>query len=275
METSTNKQNADSKLPFPDDSVSRFRAKAVAKLPPETNNSIRALIVLNQEILDRCMESKTDNDDPCATARFTCRRKMFNVVKTRSVGELTEFLVFPRDEKKEFDITPLVQLPPGLNLFQPLLVSGRIDFGALFETFLLLHDDILLSCLSRLKDHLQSVQVCLGTIEQWLVESRDSKFFLEATFATKLDKQRIFCHRSARFDSAKFGARINPGVNPPPTFYVHCQVLKQVQLNDKLEASFSLVYQHERAKLIKCLEFASAREKIKAEEIQWFSKRLS
>jgi hypothetical protein len=80
METPTNKPNADSELPFPDDLVSRFRAKAVANLPPVTNKSIRALIVLNQEILDRCMESKTDNDDPRATARFTCRREMFNVV---------------------------------------------------------------------------------------------------------------------------------------------------------------------------------------------------
>jgi len=146
-------------------------------------------------------------------------------------------------------------------LFQPLFVSGCIDFGALFETFLLLHDDILLSCLGRLKDHLQSVQVCLGTIEQWLLESRDSKLFLDDTFAINLDKQRIFCDRSARIDSAaKFGAGINPGVNPRPTFYVRGQVLKRIQMNAKLEASFNLVYPQERAKLIKCLESASARE---------------
>lgn len=323
METPTNTPNADSDTPYPDDVVSRLRAKAVATLPPEIVNSIRALIVTNEEILDRCMESKTDNDDPCATALFTFQRKMFNVVKSRSIGEHTEFLVFPTDEKKGFDMTPLVQLSSGLDLLQPLFVLGCIDFGTLFETSLLLHDDIRLPFLIRLKDHLQLVQVCLGTVEQWVVESRDSKNFLEATFTSKLDdhgkvdlttklddhgkdgiitinyqgiecsncgqpyeshvnrkiatttkskpktsKQMIVCQRSFSFadvDSDPFSTKqVSFALGPAPTFIARFHILKRIQMDGKLEASFNLNHEHDRAKLIKCLEFVSVMEKMEA-----------
>ena len=50
----------------------------------------------------------------------------------------------------------------------------------------MLHDDVLEPFLVKLKCHIQSIHVCLGKIESWLVEPKDSISFLEDTFETKL-----------------------------------------------------------------------------------------
>ncbi|KAL3797980.1 hypothetical protein HJC23_013218 [Cyclotella cryptica] len=269
MVTPTNKE---SKQLYPE-----LRAKAVGKLPPETVNSIRALIVTNREILDRCMESKADLCDP--RYGFACNRKVFNDVKCRNISGYTEFLVFPEDKQKTFDITPLARLSGGLDFLQPTFVSGCIDFNALFETSLLLHDDIVLPYLVKLKEHLELVQVCLGMVDEWLMESRDNKNFLEDIFSTKLDyhKNEEFCksncdnivcsncgesyekHRIELLSKGKVCRR--SGFQPLTQFSPVHLVLKRIRMDGKLEASFNLSNEEDRVKLIKCLEFAQAMEK--------------
>jgi hypothetical protein len=72
-------------------------------------------------------------------------------------------------------MTPLSKLPAGIDdIFVPNRkpIGKFIDFEALFEKSLILHDDVLGPFLEILKEHLlSSVQVCLGEIETWLMES--------------------------------------------------------------------------------------------------------
>ncbi|KAL7515800.1 hypothetical protein ACHAWX_000875 [Stephanocyclus meneghinianus] len=270
METPSNKRKADSGIPYPDDLVPRVRAKAVSKLPPDLISSIRELLATNKEVFDRCMKSKVHNDDDNdSTSLVTCRRKVFNVVASSNDSERTEFGVVTTTEKKDFDIMPLVQLSSGLDLFQPTFVLGCIDFNALFETSLLLDCDILLPFLDGLKDHLELVKICLSSIEEWLMESRDSKIFLGATFGTQLDDhsedesdtdydevdQCRICGK--QFKSYLDTRRCH--FCPYPVFTY--KVLKRTGMDAKLEDLFDLNDEHERAKLIKCLESTEDMEK--------------
>ena len=50
----------------------------------------------------------------------------------------------------------------------------------------MLHDDILEQFLCKFKQHLESIQVCLGKIESWLLEPKSNIQFLEETFQKKL-----------------------------------------------------------------------------------------
>jgi len=53
---------------------------------------------------------------------------------------------------------------------------------------LILHDNVLGPFLEILKEHLlSSVQVCLGEIETWLMESGSHINYLESTFGVKLE----------------------------------------------------------------------------------------
>jgi hypothetical protein len=62
-----------------------------------------------------------------------------------------------------------------------------IDYNAFFETAIMLHDDVLEPFLVKLKRHLESIQVCLGKIESWLLEQKDNIQFLEKIFGTELE----------------------------------------------------------------------------------------
>ena len=47
-----------------------------------------------------------------------------------------------------------------------------------------LHDDVLEQFLVKLKQHLESIQVCLGKIESWLLEPKSNIKFLGETFGS-------------------------------------------------------------------------------------------
>ena len=55
----------------------------------------------------------------------------------------------------------------------------------------MLHDDILEPFLCKLKQHLESIQVCLGEIESWLLEPKANIQFLEETFGKKLERVQL------------------------------------------------------------------------------------
>ena len=54
-----------------------------------------------------------------------------------------------------------------------------IDYDAFFQRALMLHEDVLEPFLAKLKHHIQSIHVCMGGIESWLLEPKRNIEFLE------------------------------------------------------------------------------------------------
>lgn len=281
------------------------RKKALEKLKSDTDecenrdviiSAIRALLVTNKEILERCKESKVESDYPndrpfgASTAKtksspfgtssplspfdpmvcgpfgaskakpatfgaalppspfvrilqsktslsLTFKRTNYSTVKVRTVGGNAEFVAFPRVEKETFDTTPLHKLPSHLNEFSFRKTNefdsdGFVDFTAFLNDCMLLHDDIVLPLLVQLMHHLELVEVCLGRIEQWLMEANDIKNTVESILGTIVSFE-----------------------NDP---LLSSYVLKRVPFEGKLEVTYNLSGESDRNRLIKCLDFVSS-----------------
>eukprot|EP00526_Cylindrotheca_closterium_P019040 CAMPEP_0113615754 /NCGR_PEP_ID=MMETSP0017_2-20120614/7873_1 /TAXON_ID=2856 /ORGANISM="Cylindrotheca closterium" /LENGTH=223 /DNA_ID=CAMNT_0000525019 /DNA_START=757 /DNA_END=1428 /DNA_ORIENTATION=+ /assembly_acc=CAM_ASM_000147 len=151
---------------------------------------IRAMLSLNTEIWERCklhMEPFTVSEKWA-----TFQRQQFKVVRAGShfAGELS-FSALYETEKKTFNIAPLCICPTNLAIFQfeylPYPNNPRfIDYAALLERALLLHDDVLEPFLVELKKHIEGIQVVLGTIEEWLHERLTVSDFIESSFGVDL-----------------------------------------------------------------------------------------
>jgi hypothetical protein len=176
--------------------LSRARGEVANDLRPsngavESSNveqnirEIRAIITTNAEILDRCIGSRKGN------SYSTFLRYSFDVVEIRTIGSTTRFVAYPERSEKSFDMTPLTELPACIaNIFVPpkKFFDNFIDYEAFFEKSLILHDEVLGAFLLQLKDHLlSSVQVCLGKIETWLMESESNINYLESKFGVKME----------------------------------------------------------------------------------------
>ncbi len=199
----------------PQEQLSKLRelgAEEVKKANVENNNSpvnydidhnvreIRAILKMNSEILDRCMKFSTGGGESATSFK----RIAYEVVTTRARKKVLQFFV--RDENgtqvitkpirttKEFNTDPLSKLPEGLD---DIIVSRNmtgdnlssfIDFEVFFKRALLLHDTVLEQFLPKLKEHLMSIQVCLGEIDAWVIqESKETITFLEETFKKKME----------------------------------------------------------------------------------------
>jgi hypothetical protein len=188
---------------------------------------VRALLKINAEIFGRCMVSRVlddDDDDEDSTDDEDCtssddsddsyfhrirkfakrdtkkkkrtfERSNFAEVTVRQCptnAALTELITVQERDQDEFSMKPLLELPAGLNdlfvvKYQAAPYKAFIDYDAFFKTAIVLHDDILEPFLCKLKQHLESIQVCLGKIESWLLEPKSNIQFLEETFGKKLD----------------------------------------------------------------------------------------
>lgn len=242
------------------DFVSKFRAAAVENLYADNDQrqspnrdqiiaKIRALLATNKEILDRCMDSKVDSSDNAFSSRilsgpfgWTFKRTNYSTVKVRTVDGIVEFYSDPYVECNTFDATSLYQLPPRLRDFSfykkdTLFETKVIDFSAYLEGCVLLNDEVLLPLLVLLKEHLETVQVSLGDIEQWIVAADESLSFLESAFGSF----------EVNLDCAPGGLK--------------SIVMKSVPISGNLKFSFDVSCESRRAKLIHCIDFV---ESIKA-----------
>ena len=133
---------------------------------------IRAILKMNAEILDRCMEfmeeTELDYDDVNgADSTSWFKRITYDLVTARAWNDGTQVITHPVRTTKEFNTTPLSKLPKGLDdIFVSRKMTGDnlssfIDFEAFFEKSLMLHETVLEQFLPRLKEHLMSIQVCL------------------------------------------------------------------------------------------------------------------
>ena len=244
---------------------------------------IRAMLKLNEEIFDRCMDDfiirtwMGDSGEWCTSFN----RITYEVVTVRTRNNVTEVITHPIRTTKEFRTTPLSKLPQGL---EDIIVSrtstGKfqdfIDFNAFFKRTLLLHETVLEQFLPRLKDHLMSIQVCLGEIDSWVIqEPQENITFLEETFEMKMeipdyevtlgphkcscythDPNEICLRCGKKYcDHLPWTKRCNDENRYQSFRCEYYQILKQCNNEGKHEANFNLTNEKERIRLTKFLEF--------------------
>ncbi|KAL7532409.1 hypothetical protein ACHAWF_004127, partial [Thalassiosira exigua] len=249
---------------------------------------IEAILRTNAEIFDRCMHCMTTGREPGgASTSFTSYS--FDTVQAYPLRSSTQFITFPQRSEKFFDTKPLSKLPSGID---DLIVSkgkeGRfftfIDYEAFFETSLLLHEEVLVPFLAKLKGHLITVQVCLGEIDSWIREAQSIIDFLEETFAVEIERptsdtmaleDTCRCPTGSHSDILRclhcnrtFGDHYGGNrCSSPSDRYNYdyrdttfkCRMFQVLKLCDnpsvKIEATFDIASEIQRRKLSKLLEF--------------------
>lgn len=251
---------------------------------------IRAILKMNAEIFDRCMKFMTS-----ASEKWTSfARIRFEVVQVRERRRETQFITRPIRDKLSFATTPLSILPKDLddiivkhNMTEEKL-KCFIDFEKFFDKSLILHEVVLEPFLPKLKEHLMTIQVCLGKIDEWAIQQPQIAIrFLEATFSTKMgipddsvqlgqhtctclaahDYYEICLHcgkpygshcddNILRFTSDSVGSnrRCEKGSFAGFQCEVY-QVLKNCRVKGKHETSFDITNANEQTRLKKFLEF--------------------
>jgi hypothetical protein len=244
---------------------------------------IRAILKMNAEILDRCkdfMEEICFEDDD-GTASSSCfKRIAYDLVTARAWNDGTQVITHPIRTTNEFNTTPLSQLPQGLDdIFVSKKMTGDklssfIDFEAFFEKSLILHDTVLEQFLPKLKEHLMSIQVCLGEIDAWVIQEPQKNInFLEETFETKMempdddvtlgprrcscgthDPYEICLSCGKKFREHNVHHKTCPDYSWQSFQCKYYQVLMQCDDNGKHEMTFDLDDEKEKTKLKKLLE---------------------
>ena len=246
---------------------------------------IRALLKINDEIFGRCMSM---GEGKIQAGSITFMRNSYDVVKVRPSGTSTEFYTEPERSNKEFDMKSLSELPDGLNNVFALKYQKEqpslIDYKAFLESAVMLHDDILEPFLAKLKCHIESIHVCLGEVESWLLEPKSNIKFIEETFGKGLDVSIAIETENGNSAYAStdlciscgrcFGEhRVQPsmygyGCEPINGRRYNCRygggvfkkyiVLKTCDESGKFEKTFAIAEKSEQKKLKKFLEFMSS-----------------
>ena len=213
---------------------------------------VRALLKINAEIFGRCMENQLDPyyDTEVVEHHYTFARYDFSKVSVHqnpSDEDRTELITEQQRSLKAFCLKSLCELPAGLNdlfvvKYQAAQYHAFIDYDAFFKTAIMLHDDVLEPFLVKLKQHLESIQVCLGEIESWLLEPKTNIQFLEETFGKKLD---ILTDEDL----------LNEGYSLDEEFECNYQVLKTYCGPGRFETTFSIAKASDQQKLKNFLVF--------------------
>ena len=240
--------------------------------------AIQKLLETNRKLMKDC-KGAIEHDGQKLTSSTLVTRRDFDIIKTRNGvdGSGKDFVVFeayPWYGEKEFDITPLIQLPSELlSIFcTQTHKSGLIKYDALFETSSVLHDSIIVSYLVNLKNHLLSVESCLKGIHEWLTKPATSMSFVEQTFgagavkAAEFErKTNPFCincggkHKSHSRGSGRYGRSMDdlycPGYDSRKFKRANSLEMKRVYTSTKINDSFDITDANQRARLTKLIEF--------------------
>lgn len=149
---------------------------------------IRALITVNAEILNaiasRCVVCKDPSDDNYIIAR----RLGFKEIKSSLMSGRVELYAFIDSDDRKFDVWPLTNLPSCLKdtisaNYNEDTRLDVIDMNGYFQKVLMVaSDDALGFILPKLKDHLQTAQVCLGKIHEWAMHPTNDLSFMNLDF---------------------------------------------------------------------------------------------
>ncbi|KAL7482341.1 hypothetical protein ACHAW6_008008 [Cyclotella cf. meneghiniana] len=271
---------------------------------------IRAILKTNAEIFHRCMSSAIISRDAKRRSvglgqrgTTTLARIEFDEVHTQHRGsnDKTVFVVYPKQSQRSFQTGILSNIPSELEcIIKPTAYreephSSFIHHEAYFRSCLVLHDEILAPFLVYFKDYLMSVQICLGKIDEWIMEPNETLQFLRTTFGdvpsldvTKMGEWHrsktatmFLCHCPVGRHSAediclkckhpfqKHNIRMSPEFDGDATCsyicphrqeYFHCNevaavVLKECSSYGRHETKFSLLNESERNKLKKFLDY--------------------
>ncbi len=142
--------------------------------------AIRAILAVNSEIFSRCMKYAEKNiiGDKTKLARFG-----FEKIKTRQEGKRLELVTQVEHLVQTFDTHPLSTPPSGFNkivVVEYISQTKFIDFEDLFCKTLLLNDEALVFLLPKLKEHLETVQVCLGVLDEWAMQPIKNVSFIDS-----------------------------------------------------------------------------------------------
>ena len=242
---------------------------------------IRAILKMNAEIFDRCIQFIMTNASNKST---TFARIRFSSVQVREWKGDTQFITRPIRDIDSFDTSPLSMLPQELDdIIVKHNMNGEklqcfIDFEEFFDKSLLLHEVVLEPFLPKFKDHLMSIQVCLGKIDEWAIQQPQIIIrFLEATFSTKMeipndsvvlgkhtcmcgthDTYEIcpHCGKSYGSHDTNYGCIGYSGYGYKFQCGVY-QVLKYCKEKGRHETSFDITNVNEQTRLKKFLEFIS------------------
>jgi len=278
----------------PLEQVSKARAELGAFLISEKKNGavnfdieqnireIRAILKMNAGIFDRCMKFMTDASDKSTSFTRIC----FGDVLVRERAGLTQFITKPKREKLSFDTTSLSTLPNDLEdiITKHNMADEKLRFFIDFEKFflksLILHEVVLEPFLPKLKEHLMTIQVCLGKIDEWTIHQPQFAIsFLEATFSTKIEVPnesvilgKHACDCSCGHDSNEICLECRRRYSDHSCINLRCpssgsnliytkfqcevyQELMNCILRGKHETSFDVNNGNEQARLKKFLEF--------------------
>lgn len=156
---------------------------------------IRAILTINDEIFGRCMDSMdlchSFNDKSGRNVSAVFHRQSCDVVKVSPVNSSTRFTTPIVCSEKTFNLESLVKLPDCLAetfvvKYKEKCHSNFIDYDAFFHRSLSLHEEVLGPFLAKLKDHLETIQVCLGNIDIWMLEPMGNAKFLKKMFGYKI-----------------------------------------------------------------------------------------
>lgn len=151
---------------------------------------IRAILATNAEIFDRCMGSMGERKGNQYHVKF--KWVGFGLVRAIQSGNYIQFVTSHGENGDTIEMKALMKLPDGLDgtivhkyMAEPF--SMYIDYGAFFEKSLLLDNEVLEPFLAKLKEHLMSIQVCLGEVETCVMEPLRDIDFLKGIFGVELD----------------------------------------------------------------------------------------
>ena len=160
----------------------------------QTMREIQAIIAVNDEISSRCMVYANTEDKNNAGWVVLLERVGYNTIYTRQAQgeEILELVTRAERIERRFDTARLSGLPLGLVdtisvHYKQYPFSAFIDYDDFFQKAeMLLCDDALKLFLPKLKDHLESVQVCLGVIDQWVMQPMSDLSFINMNFQKAL-----------------------------------------------------------------------------------------
>lgn len=160
----------------------------------QTMREVCAIITVNDEIFSHCMGYARTETGRESGKRVTLERVGYNTIYTHQVEdeEILELVTHAERIQQRFDTVPLSKLPSCLGNtisvnYKKDTYSAFVDYNDFFQkATMLLHDDTLKLLLPKLKYHLESVQVCLGVIDQWVMQPSKDLSFINLNFQKDL-----------------------------------------------------------------------------------------
>jgi hypothetical protein len=187
----------------PQEFIARIREQGICNFPKPTDNigadvdldhlvrTTRAILAMNNEIWMRCKQARqTDKSSTLSSTEGAIfERIAFQTISSKNSQPGTlGFMTTPELKHKDFGLPP--PIPQELTDIIALKTKGPQsvfpDYALFFERSLLLHEDVLMPFLFKLKDHLEWIQVFLGQIDAWLMEPVSYVEFIKEVFDKEL-----------------------------------------------------------------------------------------